>query len=94
MTRTGLIIAALLLSGGSAFAEVDHLSANYIMPRCRELIYGKGSNPAFDYHPDYYLQGYCAGTLFALSDSGQAEGVICRPTVSAQANGPRGCSVH
>ena len=49
------IIAALMLSGGSVFAEQDKKSANYVMPGCRDLLTDSQSNA--------YLQGFCGGLV-------------------------------
>ena len=53
-----VLITALILSSGSAFAEEDTTSANYLMPGCRNLLTENNSRT--------YLQGVCAGLISAL----------------------------
>jgi hypothetical protein len=49
-----IVVAALMLTGGSALAE-DTKSANYIMPGCRKLLTNDNS--------EAYLQGFCSGLI-------------------------------
>jgi Rap1a immunity proteins len=64
MTRSRLslsgfiLIAALMSSGGSAFAEQDKQSANYMMPGCRGIL--------ADSQSDLYLQGFCGGLVVGI----------------------------
>jgi hypothetical protein len=51
-----IIIAALLLSGGSAFAEEDFASANYMMRGCRDAVALR----------ENFLSGACMGTVDGL----------------------------
>ena len=48
-----VLITALILSSGSAFAEEDTTSANYLMPGCRNLLTENNSS-------------VCAGLVSAL----------------------------
>jgi hypothetical protein len=52
-----MVIAALMLSGGSVLAE-NAKSANYVMPGCRKLLTNDNS--------EAYLQGFCSGLTKGL----------------------------
>ena len=56
-----VVIAALMLSVGSAFAEADDpfYSANSMMPGCRQILSKTSTDP--------YHMGLCHGIIMALS---------------------------
>ena len=64
-----VLIAALMLSGGSASAEKDAKSANYMMPGCRHSIQENDNANSF-------LQGWCGGLITGLSYTSTE---ICTP---------------
>lgn len=56
-----VLIGALMLSGGSAFAEEDDSrSANALMPACREWVMATKGSPLRE---SSLLRGLCIGTL-------------------------------
>ena len=63
-----IVVAALMLTGGSALAE-DRNSANFMMPSCRKLLTNDNSEP--------YLQGICYGIIKTLFFMG---GGKCAPS--------------
>jgi Rap1a immunity proteins len=62
-----MVIAALMLSGGSAFA-VDMASANYVMPGCRAFLNKTNT--------DVFLSGLCHGLIAGAQYRSQE---ICEP---------------
>jgi hypothetical protein len=58
--REIVVIGALMLGSGAAFAAEDVNSANYLMPACRELLNPNSNVRAYD-------QGTCAGLITGLS---------------------------
>jgi hypothetical protein len=62
-----ILIAALMLSGGSAFAGNSE-SANDIMPGCRAVVENKNI--------DIYMRGYCLGLISGVYSMSQG---ICAP---------------
>jgi hypothetical protein len=62
------IVAALMLSGGAAFAE-DIYSANYVMPGCRDFA-SATDNPKL-----VFRSGICAGVIRVLIYLGDS----CKP---------------
>ncbi len=54
-----MLIAALALSDGSAFAEADTKSANYVMTGCHNLVADQNDEP--------FLQGICAGLISGVT---------------------------
>jgi hypothetical protein len=83
MTLRGVVlIAALTLSGGSAFAEIHESdSANYVMPGCRNYV---SEDPR---RGDIFKSGLCWGLISGLhygnSDS------YCMPAQVTQVQGVR-----
>jgi hypothetical protein len=67
--RNVILIAAIVLPGGAAFAE-DRQSANYMMAGCRGIL--------LDHVPPklYFDTPYCAGVIDGL---GWADSGICPP---------------
>ncbi len=55
------LIGALVLSGGSTYAEINHSdSANYVMPGCRNYV---SDNP----NGDLFKTGLCWGLISSLT---------------------------
>jgi hypothetical protein len=74
----GIVAAmALLAQPGAA---VGQMSANDVMPGCRELANETGKNPV--------LQGYCRGVVQGLLSFGDLVG-ICRPNQASIAQAAR-----
>jgi Rap1a immunity proteins len=69
-----ILLAALMLSGGSVLAEDNNRSANSVMHGCRSLVDGND-------HDDF-LAGVCLGLIWAIDDWGQVDKLICRPAVT------------
>jgi hypothetical protein len=57
--RGFVLIAALLLGGGRAFAEENTESANYVVEGCRHFMNSNDNGNSFQ-------QGWCVGVLSAL----------------------------
>src|ERR1035441_1012970 len=66
-----VLIAALMLSSGQAFAVDEGSSANLVMRGCHSLI-EDGSDPDFE-------SGICLGVIWGVADLGQVGKFICSP---------------
>jgi hypothetical protein len=67
-----VLVVALMLSGGTAFAEENPLSANYIMEGCRNFVSGNRNEMPL-------RQGICLGSVNGIADAAPG---MCMPTVS------------
>ena len=68
----GLVLVVALLVAGTAAAEVDPTSANYVMLGCRQaIIPGNFQNPM--------LQDICFGRVAGVWDMAQTAGWVCGP---------------
>jgi hypothetical protein len=72
MLRALVLFSALMLSGGSGFAEEDMHSANFVMPGCRNLASEKRDLPDQNLA---FKTGLCGGTMTTLAYMGDN----CRP---------------
>ena len=70
------LVAAMLLSCGASFAEIDRLdTANFMMARCRSFIAGtQGSQHRTG--DEAFYSGVCVGTVDTLVFAGNG---VCRP---------------
>ena len=72
-----VLIAAMMLNCGAAFAEPDQASANYMMPACRDAalrdLAANGES-----HGDYFTMGFCLGIINGINYMGTLYG-ICSP---------------